>query len=403
MVDKDNTPTKLVQREEFITPIKKEAPIPYTDSPLYFRGFQNNPINQLAGIIVTDKEKKEAYNFKSLIEAYKHEVKLDKAQAEILGENIELKPAPVHEFIDYRQRLDSCFYVFKNKNLNLIIDEDCLKDIKIDGETHATISLLLHYWANGHTYGEFNNGVIVNIDDYADMIGEKNKSRAGKKLDRILNNIAQIKLVYIPSKQSKFDIPFESSILSARPLLENESFIKNKNAYVGFTPEFLSASVKAGFTTLFLRSTLRASSYRNPNTYHIGTAIAINRRKNENKPRAHRMRIDRIIEQCPHIPTIEEVREKHANKMREKIIDVFLRDASVLEEINYHIADEKGNVWDESEDIAIEDFMNLYLVIDEWIDYPLSEKELDNIAKTKKRHREKALKIRAKKPSKKKT
>lgn len=200
-----------------------------------------------------------------------------------------------------------------------------LKDFsKIAGLKTSTHQLLDALMIERTKHGGKDLTIRLNLDDFMEMRGLKDRKEARKQVDKDLETLFNARLSW--SENTGRGKP--KSYIDMR-LIESKGINRGVIA-VKLTSSF--AELLEGYYPMpYAKQTLKLSGKYNPNSYYFMNRIQQHKNMNIGKKNENLISVQTLLDTTPDIPTYEEVAEKN-RRYRELIIEPFERDMDALDE-----------------------------------------------------------------------
>lgn len=231
---------------------------------------------------------------------------------------------------------------------------------------------MLEYINYKHTStGNYDNNLTVSftLREYMKDSGLKDTKSARDRLKKGLTKLRTLSISY--SNDAKTKNPYNQSFGWLN--IFSSSDYRRGVATISFTPESNSLFTKQAIPMPVHLLLFKLNPKNEATSYYILEKILENKRQNaKNHPdRIDRIKVSTLLENCPNLPTYDEVMNGNRN-VDDRIIQPFLKGVERLSEaFNYSFVDANGNPVNYENDTSYDSFIKWELII-RWNDYPES-------------------------------
>ena len=236
--------------------------------------------------------------------------------------------------------------------------------------------------------------VKFSLDDYMSVCGLKDKKEARKQVNSALDVLYDISISYDDSKNKDRSRNYRDM------RLVDDKGIERGIIRIRFAGGFAEELEKMPLMPYPLRLLKLSQGREHRNSFYIASWLCVLKNMNAGKNNEYIISVKSLLNHCPFLPTEEEVRSSGFRSLRERIINPFIADFE--EALNVLGIGEDGYEWhyeggkeipfDKLTELDYETFINAYIRLDEWFDYP----EI-SVLENKEKRRQEALKASKKK------
>lgn len=225
-----------------------------------------------------------------------------------------------------------------------------------------------------------NRTVTFTLKEYMDIRGLKDAKNARNTLKKSLDILTNLQISYSGGNKSN---PYNQSF-GKRNIFSGYDYYRG-NVSITFTPEMNAIVTQQSMPMPYHKLLLRLDPKREATSFYIFRRLLENKRMNYNQGRADRAKISNLLENCPNLPTYEEVMAGNKN-VDDRIIQPFFKAVERLSEaFDYAYLTSDGHPFNYVSGLNYGTFANGELVITSWKNYP--DSFLNQIGRHKADHR----------------
>lgn len=248
--------------------------------------------------------------------------------------------------------------------------------------------VLQHYLKNNH---DNDPTVSFSLKEYMDARGLNDAKSARRSLKNGLNKLVSLQISYSGGSRNN---PFNQSF-GKHNLFSGYDYVRGAVTITltQETNQLLTINQHAMLMP-YSKAMFKLDPKKDASSWYILHKLLENKKENYGKSRADRMKISTLLENCPKLPTYEEV--MHGNRhVNDRIIQPFFTAVAKLSsEFDYTFLTSDGQPFNYEEGVSYQEFANSELIITAWFDYP--DDDLKRIVakkeKYKKQNRQKSKK-----------
>lgn len=207
------------------------------------------------------------------------------------------------------------------------------------------------------------NKIVINLHEYMALTGLKDRKNAQQQLSRSIHNLVGIKisrnnLNELSVKQKKYE-PFTHDTV-----IYTDGAYTRGRGWIEFNPNFANTLTNTTSTMIYPKKLFQLKG----TAYYLLNALLYNKQVNyhNSESKQNRMKFGTILKRCPNLPTWDAVR-KGNKRFGFRIVKPLKKAIEELkDEISCSFIDTQGKIQPSIDNLPIEDFLQCYLVVNEW-------------------------------------
>lgn len=244
-------------------------------------------------------------------------------------------------------------------------------------------------------FAETHSAVVkFSLDDYMKLCGLKDKKEARKQVNAALEVLYDISISYDDSKNKDRSRNYRDM------RLVDDKGIERGIIRIRFAGGFAEELEKMTLMPYPLRILQLSQGREHRNSFYIASWLCALKNMNAGKKNEYVISVKSLLNHCPFLPTEGEVRSSEFRSLKERIINPFIADfEEALKNLGigedgyeWHYEGGKEIPFDKLTELDYETFINAYIRLDEWFDYPET-----SVLENKEKRRQEALKASKKK------
>lgn len=214
--------------------------------------------------------------------------------------------------------------------------------------------------------------VKFSLDDYMKLCGLKDKKESRKQVNAALDVLYDISISYDDSKNKNRSRNYRDM------RLVDDKGIERGIIRIRFAGGFAEELEKMPLMPYPLEILKLSQGREHRNSFYIASWLCVLKNMNAGKNNEYVISVKSLLNHCPFLPTEEEVRSSEFRSLKERIINPFISDFEEALKIlgigedgyEWHYEGGREIPFDKLTELDYETFIDAYICIDEWLDYP---------------------------------